>query len=119
MLTVGRRQGLGVTGGNPVGFDVGAPSGTAGSTLPGIDLVCVRVLCYGMGCKLLWFSHLSCPGLGYRASAWPMGKDSSVPFACGGQCPYYVPGTWEGLHILLWHIPSRTIADLCWLVLLL
>lgn len=32
------RQGLGVTGGNPVGFDVGAPSGTAGSTLPGIDL---------------------------------------------------------------------------------
>lgn len=30
---------MGVTGGNPVGFDVGQPAGAAGSTLPGIDLV--------------------------------------------------------------------------------
>jgi hypothetical protein len=33
------RQGIGVTGGNPLGFDVGQPAGSAGSTLPGIDLV--------------------------------------------------------------------------------
>lgn len=33
------RQGMGVTGGNPIGFDVGQPAGAAGSTLPGIDLV--------------------------------------------------------------------------------
>ncbi|WIA08928.1 hypothetical protein OEZ86_011517 [Tetradesmus obliquus] len=32
------RQGIGVTGGNPLGFDVGQPAGSAGSTLPGIDL---------------------------------------------------------------------------------
>eukprot|EP00879_Flechtneria_rotunda_P015960 GHRR01016692.1.p1 GENE.GHRR01016692.1~~GHRR01016692.1.p1 ORF type:complete len:236 (+),score=63.01 GHRR01016692.1:755-1462(+) len=32
------RQGLGVTGGNPIGFDVGQPAGSPGSTLPGIDL---------------------------------------------------------------------------------
>ncbi|KAF6266824.1 hypothetical protein COO60DRAFT_15796 [Scenedesmus sp. NREL 46B-D3] len=32
------RQGIGVTGGNPLGFDVGQPAGMAGSTLPGIDL---------------------------------------------------------------------------------
>lgn len=31
------RQGLGVTGGTPVGFNVGAEG--AGGTLPGIDLV--------------------------------------------------------------------------------
>lgn len=30
---------MGVTGGNPLGFDVGQPAGAAGSTLPGIDLV--------------------------------------------------------------------------------
>jgi len=33
------RQGIGVTGGNPLGFDVGQPAGAAGSTLAGIDLV--------------------------------------------------------------------------------
>ncbi|KAF8072866.1 FKBP16-4 [Scenedesmus sp. PABB004] len=32
------RQGMGVTGGNPLGFDVGQPAGAPGSTLPGIDL---------------------------------------------------------------------------------
>lgn len=32
------RQGLGVTGGTPVGFNVGTAYGDAGSTLPGIDL---------------------------------------------------------------------------------
>ncbi|GAX75899.1 hypothetical protein CEUSTIGMA_g3342.t1 [Chlamydomonas eustigma] len=32
------RQGLGVTGGTPVGFNVGTVSGEPGSTLPGIDL---------------------------------------------------------------------------------
>ncbi|KAL6764442.1 FKBP-type peptidyl-prolyl cis-trans isomerase [Haematococcus lacustris] len=32
------RQGLGVTGGTPVGFNVGTPYGESGSTLPGIDL---------------------------------------------------------------------------------
>eukprot|EP00803_Ostreobium_quekettii_P005311 evm.model.scf_340.2 EVM.evm.TU.scf_340.2 scf_340:10284-14045(+) len=32
------RQGMGVTGGTPFGFDVGAKSGTAGSTLKGLDL---------------------------------------------------------------------------------
>eukprot|EP00775_Hariotina_reticulata_P010263 gene10263-10422_t len=32
------RQGIGVTGGNPLGFDVGQPAGAAGSTLAGIDL---------------------------------------------------------------------------------
>ena len=32
-----RRQGLGVTGGTPLGFDVGAQG--AGGTLPGLDLV--------------------------------------------------------------------------------
>eukprot|EP00195_Chlamydomonas_chlamydogama_P005727 CAMPEP_0202902694 /NCGR_PEP_ID=MMETSP1392-20130828/17006_1 /ASSEMBLY_ACC=CAM_ASM_000868 /TAXON_ID=225041 /ORGANISM="Chlamydomonas chlamydogama, Strain SAG 11-48b" /LENGTH=223 /DNA_ID=CAMNT_0049589501 /DNA_START=1 /DNA_END=672 /DNA_ORIENTATION=- len=32
------RQGMGVTGGTPVGFDVGQPAGAAGSTLPGIDI---------------------------------------------------------------------------------
>lgn len=31
------RQGMGVTGGEPVGFDVGAKG--AGGTLPGLDLV--------------------------------------------------------------------------------
>lgn len=29
---------MGVTGGNPLGFDVGQPAGEAGSTLPCIDL---------------------------------------------------------------------------------
>jgi hypothetical protein len=33
-----RRQGLGVTGGNPFGFDVGQPRDAPGSALPGIDL---------------------------------------------------------------------------------
>lgn len=33
------RQGMGVTGGNPLGFDVGQPAGSAGSTLAGIDVV--------------------------------------------------------------------------------
>ena len=32
------RQGMGVTGGEPLGFDVGAKA--AGGTLPGLDLVC-------------------------------------------------------------------------------
>ncbi len=32
-----RRQGIGVTGGTPLGFDVGAQG--AGGTLPGLDLV--------------------------------------------------------------------------------
>lgn len=32
------RQGAGVTGGTPLGFDVGAKRG--GKTLPGLDLVC-------------------------------------------------------------------------------
>lgn len=32
------RQGAGVTGGVPFGFDVGQPAGEAGGTLPGIDL---------------------------------------------------------------------------------
>jgi hypothetical protein len=30
------RQGMGVTGGNPLGFDVGQPAGSPGSTLPGL-----------------------------------------------------------------------------------
>lgn len=34
---------MGVTGGTPVGFNVGVAAGDAGSTLPGIDLVCMRV----------------------------------------------------------------------------
>ena len=33
----GRRQGMGVTGGSPIGFDVGAPEEYG--TLPGLDLV--------------------------------------------------------------------------------
>lgn len=33
---------MGVTGGTPVGFNVGVAAGDAGSTLPGIDLVCVQ-----------------------------------------------------------------------------
>eukprot|EP01026_Neomeris_dumetosa_P034506 TRINITY_DN27718_c1_g3_i2.p1 TRINITY_DN27718_c1_g3~~TRINITY_DN27718_c1_g3_i2.p1 ORF type:complete len:205 (-),score=33.03 TRINITY_DN27718_c1_g3_i2:119-733(-) len=32
------RQGIGVTGGTPLGFDLGTPSGTPGSTLTGLDL---------------------------------------------------------------------------------
>ncbi|GMH34326.1 hypothetical protein BSKO_02160 [Bryopsis sp. KO-2023] len=32
------RQGMGVTGGNPFGFDLGTESGTAGGTLKGLDL---------------------------------------------------------------------------------
>ncbi|MEW5298493.1 MAG: hypothetical protein WDW36_001609 [Sanguina aurantia] len=32
------RMGLGVTGGNPMGFDVGTPPGEPGSTLAGLDL---------------------------------------------------------------------------------
>ena len=32
------RQGMGVTGGTPLGFDVGQKAGDAGSTLPGIDV---------------------------------------------------------------------------------
>ncbi|GIL92157.1 hypothetical protein Vretimale_12207 [Volvox reticuliferus] len=31
------RQGMGVTGGTPLGFDVGTTAGEAGSTLPGLD----------------------------------------------------------------------------------
>ncbi|GLC42927.1 hypothetical protein PLESTF_001704800 [Pleodorina starrii] len=31
------RQGMGVTGGTPLGFDVGTKAGEAGSTLPGLD----------------------------------------------------------------------------------
>ena len=34
---LGCRQGMGVTGGSPIGFDVGAPE--AYGTLPGLDLV--------------------------------------------------------------------------------
>jgi hypothetical protein len=34
----GCRQGLGVTGGSPFGFDVGQPRDAPGSALPGIDL---------------------------------------------------------------------------------
>ena len=33
------RMGLGVTGGTPVGWDVGQPEGSPGSTLAGLDLV--------------------------------------------------------------------------------
>lgn len=33
---------MGVTGGTPVGFNVGVAAGDAGSTLPGIDLVCMQ-----------------------------------------------------------------------------
>lgn len=33
-----RRQGMGVTGGTPMGFDIGQPAGAAGSTLAGVDL---------------------------------------------------------------------------------
>lgn len=33
------RQGMGVTGGTPFGFDLGTREGTAGSTLKGLDLV--------------------------------------------------------------------------------
>lgn len=32
------RQGLGVTGGTPLGFDVGTPAGEPGSTLAGLDV---------------------------------------------------------------------------------
>eukprot|EP01023_Acetabularia_acetabulum_P021355 TRINITY_DN211_c0_g4_i3.p2 TRINITY_DN211_c0_g4~~TRINITY_DN211_c0_g4_i3.p2 ORF type:complete len:212 (-),score=42.58 TRINITY_DN211_c0_g4_i3:235-870(-) len=32
------RQGVGVTGGTPLGFDLGTPAGTPGSTLSGLDL---------------------------------------------------------------------------------
>ncbi|KAG2454353.1 hypothetical protein HYH02_001378 [Chlamydomonas schloesseri] len=32
------RQGMGVTGGTPFGFDVGTPAGEAGGTLPGLDV---------------------------------------------------------------------------------
>ncbi|GFR53057.1 hypothetical protein Agub_g15732 [Astrephomene gubernaculifera] len=31
------RQGMGVTGGTPLGFDVGTPAGQTGGTLPGLD----------------------------------------------------------------------------------
>jgi hypothetical protein len=43
---------MGVTGGTPVGFNVGTAPGEPGSTLPGIDLVslqdaaCVRVFAF-------------------------------------------------------------------------
>ncbi|PNW70762.1 hypothetical protein CHLRE_17g733250v5 [Chlamydomonas reinhardtii] len=32
------RQGMGVTGGTPLGFNVGQPAGEAGGTLPGLDV---------------------------------------------------------------------------------
>ncbi len=33
------RQGMGVTGGTPLGFDVGTPAGEPGGTLAGLDVV--------------------------------------------------------------------------------
>ncbi len=56
------RQGIGVTGGTPLGFDVGQPAGSPGSTLAGIDLG-VRGMRVGGQRRLL-----VPPELGYGAS---------------------------------------------------
>lgn len=41
------RQGMGVTGGTPFGWDVGQPAGSAGSTLKGLDVVRTRCSPWG------------------------------------------------------------------------
>eukprot|EP00878_Enallax_costatus_P005444 GHUV01005715.1.p1 GENE.GHUV01005715.1~~GHUV01005715.1.p1 ORF type:complete len:238 (+),score=61.20 GHUV01005715.1:112-825(+) len=58
------RQGMGVTGGNPIGFDVGQPAGAAGSTLPGIDLG-VRGMRVGGQRRLLVPANLGYGSKGY------------------------------------------------------
>jgi len=45
------RQGLGVNGGEPLGFDVGAKA--AGGTLPGLDLVRAALHCHSEGPSLI------------------------------------------------------------------
>lgn len=41
LTLIKNRLGMGVTGGTPFGFDLGAESGTPGGTLQGLDLVCL------------------------------------------------------------------------------
>lgn len=74
----GCRQGIGVTGGSPFGFDVGQPRDAPGSALPGIDLG-IRGMRVGGQRRLLVPPTLvrvkltcrQCQADGQAVKAWP------------------------------------------------
>lgn len=103
------RMGLGVTGGNPMGFDVGTPPGEPGSTLAGLDLVSHMYVTCMPCCPLCLLNHRNHLSTGWECTGW-----ECTGWAGSSERVAVLHGTSTGqVELCFLHLPASSVSEVC------